>query len=212
MHDVFTETERAFLARHGYVPDDVFDARGYSQEGWKMLAKRAGKDVVLGSRCRKAGHRLRTRGGHCFQCDPKKIAWVVRETARGQVYIAGSLESRLIKIGSCFDWEQRLRQENAEGYGGCHDWRLLTFMTVDNMGTVERSARTKLWRYKVSRPYWKDGARQYAEEIFTCSYSLAADALAAVSQPLNAKYISSRRGEYEFEPVDQYELSQQLNI
>src|SRR5215212_3101491 len=108
MLEVLRESERSFLVRIDYRPDDVFDARGMSQWLWKRRAKEAGKDIVLGSPCRKSGHRLRTRAGHCVQCDPKKLAWVLRETACGQVYVAGSLEGRLIKIGCCFDWEQRL--------------------------------------------------------------------------------------------------------
>ncbi|TMI99573.1 MAG: hypothetical protein E6G97_21905 [Alphaproteobacteria bacterium] len=211
MHDILTETERSFLDRHGYRPDDVFDARGYSQAGWKRRAKEAGKDIVLGSPCRAEGHRLRTRGGHCFQCDPKKIAWVQRETARGQVYIAGSLDGRLIKIGCCFDWEQRLKQECAERYGGHGDWRLLAYITIENIQTVERAALSKLWRYQVTRPYWKDGSRQYAEELLTCSYSQAAEALFGSAEGSGADYVSGRTADYEFEPVDQHELSEQLS-
>jgi hypothetical protein len=203
MRDVLTETERSFLAGHGYEPDDVFDARPYSQARWKILAKEAGKDIVLGSRCRAIGHRLRTRGGHCFQCDPKKIAWVVRETARGQVYIAGSLEGRLIKIGCSLDWEQRIRQECAERYGGCSDWRLLAYITVDNMQAVERAARSKLWRYKVIRPSWKDGIQQFAEELLACSYSQAAEALFGMAEE-HGRYESANSRRYEFEPVDQH--------
>ncbi len=66
---MLTQDEIFFLSRYNLSPDDVFDGRHYSQAGARQMAKELGKTLVLGSPCNAAGHRLRTRPGHCAQCD-----------------------------------------------------------------------------------------------------------------------------------------------
>jgi hypothetical protein len=111
-----TDEETYFLSGLGFSADDVYDVRGVSKWIWQKQAKEAGKDIVLGNECRKGGHRLRTRAGHCLQCDPKKISFQQRHSGKGYVYIAGSMSGRLIKIGTCSGLDQRLRQIRAERY------------------------------------------------------------------------------------------------
>ena len=89
-----TDDEIWFLRLRGFSPEDVYDGRYEFKEDREMAAKNAGKTLVLGPRCRAAGHRLRTRSGHCVQCDPKKIAFQERYNSPGYVYIAGSLSGR----------------------------------------------------------------------------------------------------------------------
>src|SRR6202000_2262759 len=95
-------------ARHyGVSPEEVYDARGKPQWLWMKRAKEEGKELAIGSRCRARGHRLRTRKGHCIQCDPKKLGYLRRHEAPGFIYIAGSLRGRLIKVGSAENTWQR---------------------------------------------------------------------------------------------------------
>lgn len=122
----FTEDELRFLHWHGLDEDDVYDGRHQSKEDRHEGAKNAGKFLVLSSvRCRAAGHRIRTRAGHCFQCDPLKLVYQIRHSTSGYVYIAGTLAGRLIKIGTAKDIPQRERQLRAEGYAGFSDWVVL---------------------------------------------------------------------------------------
>src|SRR5947209_3307686 len=123
--ELLTEREIYFLSRYRLTPDDVFDGRRFSQAGAREEAKRVGAILVLGSACRAAGHRLRTRPGHCAQCDPKKIAYQERFANPGYVYIAGSLAGRVVKIGTCINVPQRENQIRTEGYGGQSDWVVL---------------------------------------------------------------------------------------
>src|SRR5260370_29482108 len=97
MRDELTAAELSFLARHRLGPDDVFEARGVHQWLWMQQIKEENKTVALGSRCRSAGHRLRSRAGHCVQCDPKKLAFQARYRAEQYVYIAGSQSAEFIK-------------------------------------------------------------------------------------------------------------------
>ena len=177
MCEHLTSVELQFLVGLGRDADDVFDARGLPQWLWKERAKEAGKDIVLGSRCRKAGHRLRTRGGHCVQCDTSKLGFTTRYSSTGWVYVAGSLQARLMKIGMCVDYDQRERQMRAERYGECGDWRILYYVKVHKAGEVERSAHDRLRRYVVNRTYYKGGVGQEAIELLACSYSQAEEAL-----------------------------------
>ena len=145
----------------------------------EAAAKVAGKTLVLGPPCRARGHRLRTRSGHCAQCDPKKIAFQERYNAQGYVYIAGSLSGRLIKIGTAVDIPQRRRQLQAESHAGYSDWAMLFSIRVHEAGKVEDAASARLDNRRVFRPYFKDGVSQVATEVLQCSFS---EALKAIRQ------------------------------
>src|SRR5262249_52547805 len=116
------DDELRFLARHNLGPEDVMDVRGLPQWLWMRQIKEQGKTIALGARCGKAGHRLRSRKGHCVQCDVRKLAFQARHSAEQWVYIAGSMSQELIKFGTCSHRGQRERQLCAERYGGADDW------------------------------------------------------------------------------------------
>jgi hypothetical protein len=121
----FTAEELRFLSRHNVSEDDVYDGRSQTKRNRKTRAKEAGKDLILTSvPCRAERHRLRTRAGHCAQCNPATIAFTARENSRGYVYITGSLAGQAIKVGTAGDTTQRERQLRAERYGGFSDWRI----------------------------------------------------------------------------------------
>jgi hypothetical protein len=166
---------------HGLGPEDVFDARSYRQRTWFRLIEKAEKTIALGSRCSRGGHRLRSRRGHCVQCDPKKLAYQARWNAEQYVYIAGSLGNSLIKIGTCSDCNQREKQLRAERYGGCSDWRLLLTRKVKRAAAIEYAAHKALSDYWVTpRAYVKDGNFQSATELLSCSFSRAKAVLNSV--------------------------------
>src|SRR5262249_11568656 len=137
----FTDDELRFLARYGVSPEDVYDARGQAQWFWKERAKEEGRELVIGSGCRARGHRLRTRAGHCVQCDPKKLGYLRHHTSAGYVYIAGTLRGRLIKIGSADNPWQRLERLRAEKYGGFADWDVLAHVSIDKRGGLEDAVK-----------------------------------------------------------------------
>ena len=179
MKDKLTDRELSFLARHGLGPEDVMDVRGLSQGLWKREIREQGKTIALGTECSKAGHRLRSRSGHCVQCDVSKLAFQWRHSAEQWVYIAGSMTKELIKIGTCGHCGQREHQLRAESYGGVDDWLIIYWVKARNAGAVEHAARSRLRKYAVSRPYWKDNAQQMGTELLKCSFSRALDALTA---------------------------------
>jgi hypothetical protein len=178
----FTDDELRFLRWHGLDQDDVYDGRYESKEDRHDAAKREGKFLILSSvRCRAAGHRIRTRAGHCFQCDPLKLVYQIRHSKSGYVYVAGSLSGRTIKIGTAKDIPQRERQLRAEAYAGVSDWIVLYSIYVSESGRVEHDASARVPGTRVFSSYFKDGIEQTAVEVLNCSFS---DAVKAIEQSL----------------------------
>lgn len=173
-----TTAELAFLKKYGLSADHVYDGRRLSRLNGGAEAREAGSVLVLGAACGKGGHRLFTRSGHCIQCDTSNLARQTRYNTPGSVYIAGSLETKLLKIGSTDDVEQRERTLQFEsGYGSAPDWKILFHAKVAKKGEVEATALRSLNAYKVVRPYVKNGAHQEAAELLKAPFSTA---LAAV--------------------------------
>jgi hypothetical protein len=173
-----TAAEIAFLEKYGLAAGNVYDGRGQSKAKREAAAKQGGFDLILAAGCTNGGHRLKTRSGHCAQCDTSQLARQTRYNAPGSVYIAGSLQTRLLKIGSTDDVEQRERTLQYErGYGSASDWKLLFHARVARKGEVEAAALRALNHCKVARPYVKNGSRQEAAELLDAPFSTA---LAAV--------------------------------
>jgi hypothetical protein len=104
-----------------------------------------------------------------------------RHYAAGYIYIAGSLEGRVLKIGTTINIGQQQRKLQWLKYGGFGDWRLLYYVRVpEDSGRIEHSARARLQRYKTMRMYYKDGSRQKAREIVCCPFSTAESALSTL--------------------------------
>jgi hypothetical protein len=208
MTSLLSADEVRFLARHGYSEEDLYDGRYQSKEGRAAAAKEAGKHLVLAGvigrgNCRRMGHRLRTRAGHCIQCKPTNIAFQRREDTPGYVYIAGSLSGRVIKIGTTGDLNQRENQMRAEGYGGSKDWIVLFSVYVSKGGEFERAASSRVKGNRVYRIYFKDGIELGAVELHLCSFS---EALRAMTEHLSDEerkrltvFRSNNTGRYEFE-------------
>lgn len=190
----FNPDELDFLKRLGIRHEEVHDGRNQSQAHRRIEAERLGKILVLGPPCQAAQHRLRTRAGHCVQCDPKKLAYQRRHTSPGFVYIAGSKSGKVLKIGTANDIDQRHRQLCAERYGELGDWVVLFHMKVDEGGRIEQAALSQLKKFITVRNYTKDGTVQKAAEILRCGF---ASTLMAVSDAIG----DNERSELWMSPV-----------
>ena len=166
-----TREEIAFLIHHGFQQDEIYDARLHRVAVWQAKAKEMGFVLVLGSPCKKAGHRIRTRANHCVQCDTSKIAYVTRHNLPGYVYIAATVNGALFKIGSAIDIEQRERNLRNHCYGGFADWTIVATAKVENRGQTEQNALRGLKDFFLERPYNKDGKEQIAREMMRAPLS-----------------------------------------
>jgi len=198
---LFTENELRFLSKYNFSENEVYDGRYETKTSREASAKAAGKTLVLTSvPCRQMGHRIRTRKGHCAQCKPTNIAFTARETASGNVYIAGSLSGRVIKIGVTTDIPRRERQLRTQGYGGFSDWIVLIHVEVNDAGAVERAVSANIKGKRINNGYFKDGLEQMAIEVIQCSFSEAfkalADSIGGIGRP---RFWLERNREYEFD-------------
>jgi Bacterial RNA polymerase, alpha chain C terminal domain len=101
-----------------------------------------------------------------------------RHYAAGNVYIAGSLSGRVIKIGTAKNMGGYPRYLQNKNYGSLNDWQILYCVWVDEgAGRIEHEARARLQQYKTMRGYERDGRWQKGREILKCSFSAALDAL-----------------------------------
>lgn len=160
-----TGPERAFLVSQKIKPDHVLDARGMSKEQWTARAKAEGILFILGSPCDAVGHRLRTRAGHCMQCNTATIAYIRRFAEPGHVYIAASKTTRLLKVGSCKDIGQRERNLRAHKYGGATDWQIIAWAKTPRAGELEFDIQRMLAGVTVEGSYEKDGRIQRTREL-----------------------------------------------
>jgi hypothetical protein len=198
---VFTKSEILWLAQHGLSLDDVYDGRWESQRQRRRGAKAAGKVLILGSPCRAAGHRLRTRSHHCVQCNTANLGFQNRYNSPGYVYIAGSYSGRVIKLGIARDIMQRESQLKSERHAGLDDWEVLFFITVGEAGRVENEASRRVKGRRVTAEYFKDGVLQTATEILEASYASALEAITQTVGGLEGFKVWewTRAHEYDFE-------------
>ena len=168
-----TAQETAFLRLHNIRPEDVFDGRGMSKAEREYNAKAGQFDFVLAGRCTNGGHRLKTRAGHCIQCRTASIAFVRRENAKANVYLAAANKGAVIKIGyarSIYEREQTLRQQ---GYGGYRDWKILCWVKTQKAGQFEREIANLFSPHRTGGTYIKGDEVQYAKELFAYDSSRA---------------------------------------
>ena len=163
----FTDAERAFLNSQNISGNSVFDARGYSKADYRRLAKQSGCTFVYHNECRQ-GHRLKTRSGHCIQCDTKKIAYQKRHSEYGSVYLAFSESEGLCKVGQAKDPKTRLKTLRSDYYGGASDWELVSEHYFPKSGEAEFEVHLLLSPFQVTGTYDKNGRDQAYREVFRC--------------------------------------------
>jgi hypothetical protein len=175
-----TPEQLAFFSAHGIPLSAVFDASGMRRSDYQRAMKEADKSFAFGvSRCRIGHQSLRTRAGHCIQCDHSRIAYMLGYDAPANIYIAGTLRGRLIKVGRSSDVAVRRQLLNSYRYGGQSDWQILASAHAPAAGRVEFEAHGRLARFSAAGHYEQGGQRHRCYELFECDFADAADAIRA---------------------------------
>ena len=179
-----TKSQIDFLTSQGVSEKMTFNAKGLKKSEYRDLMKPKGKIIAYNvNPCRKNGHTLRTRSGHCAQCDTAKIGFQKRNNKVGFIYIAGTKNGKLIKIGFTeIGAELREKSLNRTKYGEFDDWKVLFAVNSINAGEVENLTKTELKRYSISKTYLHDSKKQKTDELFKCSYSRAREILIRISE------------------------------
>lgn len=168
-------SERKFLEVHGLTESDVFDWRGLGSRERRDAIKRAGKTLALGTECSQ-GHRLRTRSGHCVQCDPSKLSYQAQKTRRAVLYVGWSSNLKLFKVGVSDTPTRRIDALRREAYGGAADWSLFMALELRDAGKSETAMHRHLASSQHASTYQKGAHQQASREVFKCPPEQVIDA------------------------------------
>ncbi len=181
-----SKSEQAFIEMHGLKYEWLFDAQGKGLPFYKVKMELLEKRVAFNTTpCKDYGHKLRSRHGHCLQCDEKRIAWVTRK--RGFTYLAFSNSQKLVKVGFSEKIENREDSLNRTKYGGIADWKVFCHVKTNQAFKLESTVQKALRTTQVIREYEHGGFRQYANELFKSSPS---DSLESLTKSMSELSIS----------------------
>lgn len=177
------KSQLGFLSHHGISLSRVFDASYLSRSEYQRAMKALGMVVACGvSPCKRGGHTLRTRAGHCAQCNTAVLEFQLRNDAAGHVYVAYSAATKLVKVGTSGSPDNRMASLNKFRYGGASDWRVHESVWCERSGQVEFSIHKTLARYRVLRHYNISSGISECYELFSCAKSVAVKALRVAAQ------------------------------
>jgi hypothetical protein len=172
-------TQLAFAKHMGLDSHHLFDASGLRTSEWKLQMKELGKLVAFGANpCSAEGHTMRTRAGHCAQCNPANLSYLRRMSLPGDVYVAWSKSTRMVKIGLATNAYTREKSLNKFKYAGVNDWEMKLIYECPNAGEIENKTHQILSKFALSGvTYNNGGVQRYCTEIFTCSLKTAMESL-----------------------------------
>lgn len=173
-----SKLQKKFLAQQGVPLFKVFDATGLGQTEYREAASALGMVVVYGvTPCKAGGHTLRLRSGHCVECRPAGLGYLLRYDDPGEVYVAHSPTRKVVKIGTSKNADERMRHLKSYQYGGASDWTLVFSQSCEKAGHVEFEAHSLLGNYVVDGTYIKSGSVIECQELFNCSVAIAVKTL-----------------------------------
>lgn len=168
-----TRQELNFLKEMEVPLEKTFDATGCSTAYYKSHMQQLDLWVAYGvTPCSAFGHKLRTRAGHCLQCNTAAISYLKRHSKDQYVYMAFSKSTNWIKIGTTSDLSQRSISLNKQKYGGVKDWVILSSAYVYKAGEVESLIHSELSEYAELSFTDRGGEYQNTREIFYASKSM----------------------------------------
>jgi hypothetical protein len=171
---LLSDEQKAYLKKQNISLGSVFDAKGLGQKEYKAVMKELGKTVATGvTPCKREKHTMRTRSGHCIECNSASIAFQNRHSIEAYVYVAGSLNLSVIKVGLSNDTKARMLSLNSLNYAGTSDWKCLYWVNTKNAGTVEFNTHKTLEEFASPKVYRRNEQNVDCLETFTCPATMA---------------------------------------
>lgn len=195
-----SKSQKDFLKFHNIELKYVFNAKGFSRIEYRMLMRQLNKHIAFNvTPCQKDGHTLRTRSGHCCQCNTATLSFQKRHYSSGVVYLAGSSIGKIIKVGYTKGLEIRAESLNRTRYAALKDWEILFGIWSENAGKIESEVNSKLIKYSYKIQYNKDNHWLDTSETYVCSYSKAREFIFDVLKKYDFEVIkNSNTKKYEF--------------
>lgn len=185
---LLTDEQLAFLRAQKISLSLVLDASGLKKpERLKAMNAAGAKFYYGGALCQKGGHSLRTKAGHCVQCDTSTIAYQLRSSDGGFVYLAYSQKTGYVKVGfSKFHPQDRGAYLRDEAYGNVTDWDVKRVVQmVKDAGRMEFAVHEILESHRKPIVYKRpNGIQVECREVFSCSLE---HALATFDKIVGAK-------------------------
>lgn len=174
-----TNEQVNFLNQHGIPIAKVFDASGMKRPKYIAAMKAVGARIAIGvPPCTSMEqHTMKWRSGHCAVCNPNSVVYAKRYEIEGEVYVAASMKTGLIKIGMAEVATERLRNMNYNGYGGVNDWEVKFVKRIKNVGKIEYESQKAINHFRLPMVYERDGVDVDCREIFKCDVNLAIQAV-----------------------------------
>lgn len=176
-----TKDQKTFLKRLDIPEWRVFDVVGMQRKDYMLEMAATDKWIAIGTNpCTKEGHTMKTRSGHCPQCDTKQLGFLTRYDKPGEVYIAQGKRGKLIKIGFALEAQSRLAGLNSYAYGGVTDWEIKLVLTCNKANRVETMAHSLIANHRITTSvptYFKNGRLVECRELFGCKYVVAESAV-----------------------------------
>jgi hypothetical protein len=186
MSTTLSPSQVLFLVSQNIPLSRAFDASGYSKKEYSEIMKEEDMLVAYNTTpCNSFSHTLRSRHGHCIQCNTQALAFIRRYSEKGLVYLLHSVSIDKCKIGTCKDINERLRTLNSQKYGGANDWLLVYCFEADNSARVEYSISRDAAPYRFEMQYTRTGKTIKCQEIYSCSISKAKEIINNVRQSIS---------------------------
>lgn len=166
-----TDEQLQFIKSQNLPLSNFFDASGLLAEERIRAMTALEIPFYYGGAICKEGHSLRAKRGHCIECDTSRIAFQLRNSASGYVYIAFSPSAKLIKIGySKLHPQDRGSFLRNEAYGNIRDWDIKKVAHAQkDAGKKEFLIHSTLSKYQKPVIYEKNrGLFVECREIFEC--------------------------------------------
>ena len=170
---MLTREQLLFLQSQGLSEKDTFDALGMAQSTYYPIMKRANKLIAYNTIPCKNGHTMRTRSGHCPQCNTAYLRFIQRSNEGGFVYIAISQRGKLCKVGFTHAIEVREESLNRTYYANFDDWVIRFAIKSECAGKIEELVKMKLHPHSYQLEYFHDGKMQIATELLNCDFKKA---------------------------------------
>ena len=168
---MLTQEQLLFLRSHGLSEEDTFDVHGMAQSKYYPIMKTENKIIAYNTKPCKNGHTMRTRSGHCPQCNTAYLRFNQRNSEGGFVYVAVCEERNITKVGYTSDIISRAESLNRTYYAGFCSWRILFAIECSQAGKIEGLVKSALRSYRCSKIYDHDSKDQEATELLKCYYT-----------------------------------------
>ena len=144
---MLTREQLHFLHSQDLSEEDTFDALGMTQSTYYPIMKKANKLIAYNTKPCKNGHTMRTRSGHCPQCNTAYLKFIQRSNDGGFVYIAISQRSKLCKVGLTHAIAVREESLNRTYYANLDDWNIRFAIKSEYAGKIEELVKMRLYPY-----------------------------------------------------------------